>query len=297
MRNYWGPWGRELFWSDFDIPTRSPWGCIRRVFSADRAEEKGRTQQPIRSPPQPCGRSWWLRPAVWLWTYSEGEAKRAYWGVTETEEPWATSGLAWTTTGQACHSLRRDKGKPRAVRSERTDKGGGLQSLLQSQKEATGTWKERRADPEACVAPSGKQYESQRGERRPEGNHSSMYDPLQALLPTEPGPQPWLAAHGPISQVGKLRELSFTVSTSLLEAGKGQDEVWRGGRQLTPTIQSGTRGLNPVSPPTRKSAGSREVIRTLGFSELRLGLKSRFQGYLLWEPGALPSFTHSLIRI
>lgn len=52
--------------------------------------------------------------------------------------------------------------------------------------------------------------------------------------------------------MGKLRELSFTVSTSLLEAGKGQDEVWRGGRQLTPTIPIRDQGAEPSVPTNQE---------------------------------------------
>ena len=234
MRNCWGSWGRELSWSDFDIPTRSPCCCVKTVFSADGAKEKGRSQQPVRSPPQPrrwswsdgsdlqCGSGSILkvkpRGLTEVWQKQRSHGQLQVWPEQLEDGPAAP----WDET-QGSHGQQGVSGRIGVW-------GCSLYFNLRWKPQGLGTWKERRADPEACVAPSGKQCESQRGEGGPEGSHGSMYGPLQALLPIEPGPRPWLAAHRPISQVGKLRELTFTVSTSLLEAGKRQDEVRWGGR-------------------------------------------------------------------
>lgn len=73
-----------------------------------------------------------------------------------------------------------------------------------SQKEAAGPGdlQRRGAGPEACVGHCGKQYETEREKWIQRGRQCITFDPLQASLTTEPGPQPRLAAHRPTSQVG-----------------------------------------------------------------------------------------------
>lgn len=111
------------------------------------------------------------------------------------------------------------------------------------------------------MAPSGKRHESQREKRGGQREITAACTTrLQALgCPQSPGHgHDWLLVDP--FQVGKLRELSFTVSTSLLKSWKGQDEVQRGGRQLTPTIPVRDQGAEPGVPTSaRGSARSQEV--------------------------------------
>lgn len=97
---------------------------------------------------------------------------------------------------------------------------------LRRKQQAVETCKERGMGPEAVwVTVESNVKHGGGGKWIPRGRLCSVSDLLQTSLSTEPGSWPRLAAHGPMAQVGKLRKLSSTVSTSCLEARKGQDEL------------------------------------------------------------------------
>lgn len=150
---------------------------------------------------------------------------------------------------------------------------------LRRKQQALETCKERGTGPEAVWVTVESNVKHGGGKWIPRGRLCSVSDLLQTSLSTEPGSgQGWLLT-GP-RHVGKLEKLSSTVSTSCLEARKGQDELrGRVGKpaswpiwflQLLPTAPNtdhGARVQRPHHPGSLQDP--KRQCRALGFPKLR----------------------------
>ena len=104
----------------------------------------------------------------------------------------------------------------------------------------------------------GRQHSTQKGRRGSREPLSMVHSTRQKLC--RPQNPVKAAAHRPVSQVGKPRELSSTVSTSHLEARKGQNELrgWAGKAANQPIwflqLPPKTRAiwLGPSAPSTQE---------------------------------------------